>query len=215
MGVSSVTGSSSSGILDILELSTTSLTTTESATSSSSSADSVSISSSGSAASGLLELVRRRASLVEARNNLVSSAMENGGSTDSMETQLEDYDSQISELDERIAEAKAAAVQEQADSTLTYANNTYARTGGTSSSADALHAVAGLSARLSVARTVACSMSRLDRQTASLQVEIKADEARGLDTADKETELEELEALLAGASDTLSASLDGINQTFE
>jgi chromosome segregation ATPase len=215
MSVSLVTGSGASTISQILNLSTESATATSSATAASSGdGDAVTISASGSAASGLLALMRQRASLVEARSKLASSSAEDGESTD-VQTQLESYDSQISELDAQIAEAKAAAAGEQASSVLTYSGNTYAKTGSTAaSSSDALNAVAGLSASLSTARAAASSMNRLDRQAESLQAEIDADKSRGADTADKESELETLQEKLSGASSTLSAGLDGINQQF-
>ena len=214
MNVSLVTGSGSSTVSQILSLSTESSTATTSVTSTSSDgSDSVSISASGSAASGLLELMRERASLVEARSTLASSALEDGTATDELEAQLEGYDTQISELDARIVDAKAAAAEEQASSVLSYGNNTYTKSGSASSSStDALNVITGMSASLSSARTAASARNRLNRQAETMQAEMDADEARGLDASDKESELETLKEKASSASATLRTGLDDINQ---
>ena len=96
---------------------------------------------------------------------------------------------------------------------LTYSGNTYTKAGVTStSSTEALGAIAGLSASFSSARVAASS--KLDRQAESLKVELAADKLLGADTIDKEGELQTLKEKLSSASSTLSADLDGINQQF-
>ncbi len=216
MSVSLVNGSyDTSYISQVLGLSGTSSTTSAdtlsgTTTTDDSSQDTVTISSAGSASSQLLELVQERASLEQARSDLVSSTTESGGSTDSIESQLDDYDEQISALDTQIEQLRAQAAKEQTENIVTYSKNTFKN--NSSSQTDKLNTITGLSGSLSTAKATASVRSRLDREAKSLQAEIDADQARGIDTTDKESELKELEEKTASASFTLSASLNDINQ---
>lgn len=210
MSVSLVTGSSDTGsISQILSLSSAA-TTQAASTGASSDLDTVSISASGSASSQLAALMQQRQSLMASRAELVGSTMESDGSTDAIQNQLEEYDRQLEDIDAQIAQLKAQVAGEQAQSVVTYSKSSSAKNTGGSNSG--LNSVLGLAASYTSAQTAAGVQKKLDRQAEALATEIDADRSRGVDTSDKEGVLSELTARSAGASATLSASLNDINR---
>ena len=167
------------------------------------SSDSVSISSSGSQLSALVE---QRKSLVEEREALVSTTLE--GSTDSIQSTLEEYDSQIAELDAQIAQQTAQAASAQTQNLLTYSKLTSSASSTKTSTLDSL---LGLSSSLSQTQAAASAQRQAERRAQALSGEIEADKSRGIDTGDKESELEELQAQSQAIASSVTTGLNGIN----
>lgn len=169
------------------------------------SSDSVSISSSGSQLSALVE---QRKSLVEEREALVSTTLESEGSTDSIQSTLEEYDSQIAELDAQIAQQTAQAASAQTQNLLTYSKLTSSASSTKTSTLDSL---LGLSSSLSQTQAAASAQRQAERRAQALSGEIEADKSRGIDTGDKESELEELQAQSQAIASSVTTGLNGIN----
>lgn len=78
--------------------------------------DSVSISPQGKENSMLDNLMKQKLRITEQKDKLISSTLENGGTMDSIKTQLETYEEQLEGIDEQIAEMTAKEMEKQAES---------------------------------------------------------------------------------------------------
>lgn len=215
MGVSLVNSNYDVNYLtQTLGLSSTSTSTTSYTLSGTSSDDSdtdtVSISAAGSASSQLVSLVQQRQSILESKEALVNSTLENGGSTDSIQSQLDEYDSQLAEIDSQIAEATAQASSQQTQNILTYSKESIKN--NASAQTSRLDSIVGLRSSLGQTQAAASAKNRVDRQAKTLSSEIDADQSRGIDTSDKESELDELETQSTSIASSLTAGLNNINQ---
>lgn len=202
--------SSISAALNLSGTSTDTVSQTGAASSDNTDSDSVSISAAGSASSLLISLIQERQSTMASRAELVSTTMENEGSTDSIEEQLSTYDSQLEDINAQISKARAQVAKEQSQNVITYSKNTFKASG--SSQTNRMNDLVGLSSSLGTAQAAASSMKTLDRQANSLEAEIEADESRGVDTSEKEESLEGLSDKATSAAATIADSLNDINQ---
>jgi hypothetical protein len=169
----------------------------------------VSISSSGKASSLIDNLMKQRQNITDSKNNLVSRTLKDGGSMESIQSQLDSYDKQINDINMQIVQLTAQFSKDKthkSDSSV----NSEPKTDNQIQTERA-GSLIKLSTNLGQLQTVSSAKTKIDGEAGSLQSEIRIDESRGVASSSKVEGLADLQSKSASLSARISEDLGNIN----
>lgn len=171
--------------------------------------DSVTISPAGKRNSLLEQLMKQKTNINDQKNSLISSTLENGGTLDTIKSQLENYDEQMKSVDEQIAELMAKEMEKQTEELKKQKDSTPKTEEEIQN--ERLANITSLSSDLKQVEVVRSVQTRVDGDARVLKSEIELDKSRASTPGAREM-IAKKEATLA---DMQEKSLDLTSQISE
>lgn len=158
--------------------------------------DSVTISPGGKRNSMLEDLMKQKTNITDRKNSLISSTLENGGTLDTIKSQLENYDEQMKTIDDQIVEMMAKEIEKQTEG-LKKQEDSKPKTEEEVQS-DRLANITNLSSDLKQTQVISSVQARADGGARVLESEIALDKAHGGSAPGSKGLISKKEATLAG-----------------
>ncbi|WP_027400256.1 hypothetical protein [Anaerovorax odorimutans] len=168
--------------------------------------DTSSISSRGKAFNLIESLMKQKQNIIKSKNDLMGRTLENGGSIESIKTQLESYDEQLKNIDEQIAKSITEETDKQEKSNM---DNTNDKKSEDDLENEKLNNIVSLKNNLSHVNAVSSAKTKMEGQAKVWASEIETDGNKALES--KKTKLSELENRINDISKTISSKLEGVN----
>lgn len=164
------------------------------------------------------ELIKQKHSLLERKNELIRSTLENGGSRESIQELLDTYAEQMKNLDQQISREMASLNTDQTDKDSSISKNNAPKTKEELRKKQ-ISDLVDLSSGLSQVKSIQSARTSVEGEARVLESEIRMDKGRGGDPeaiARRGEKLADLQQRAAGLSaDIMKASRDIAEQIDE
>lgn len=157
--------------------------------------DILSISPQGKKNSLIENLMKQKTQITDQKNSLISSTLKNGGTLDSIKSQLETYDEQMKSVDQQIAELMAKEMQKQTEN-VKEKEDSEPKTKEEIQN-KRLADITNLSSDLQQTQTVSSVQSKVEGDARVLKSEIELDKQRAGSSPGAKAIIEKKEASLA------------------
>ncbi|MEG2349436.1 MAG: hypothetical protein RSB57_02855 [Hungatella sp.] len=158
----------------------------------------------------LEQLMKQKTNITDRKNALISSTLENGGTLDTIKSQLKSYDEQMKSVDEQIAELMTKEMEKQAEELKKQADSTPKTEEEIQN--ERLANITSLSSDLEQAKVIRSVQTGIDGDARVLKSEIALDKSRSGSSPAAAEFITKKEALLA---DMQHRSLDLASQISE